>query len=46
MMKSSMISLKNILVTSVGERLKNGRITTDELGLKITSSDLVLPCGL
>ncbi len=38
--------LKNILITSTTKRLSNGKITTDELGLKITNSHLVLPCGI
>ena len=38
--------LKNILITSIGKKLPNGKITTDELGLKITNSHLVLPCGI
>jgi len=37
--------LKNILITSC-EKLKNGKITTDEIGLKITNSHLILPCGV
>lgn len=38
--------LKNILITSVKDKLKNGKISTDEIGLKITNSSLVLPCGV
>ncbi len=38
--------LKNILITSVLEKLNYGKITTDEIGLKITNSKLVLPCGV
>ena len=26
--------------------IKNGKITTDEIGLKITNTDMVLPCGV
>jgi 23S rRNA (cytosine1962-C5)-methyltransferase len=37
--------LKNILITSC-EKLKNGKITTDEIGLRITNSHLILPCGV
>ena len=38
--------LKNVLNTSVGKRLENGKITTDELGIKISSTNMVLPCGV
>ena len=38
--------LKNVLTTSVGKRLPNGKISTDELGIKITSTNMVLPCGV
>lgn len=38
--------LKNILITSTNNRLLNGTITTDEIGLNITNSKLVLPCGI
>lgn len=38
--------LKNILITSTSSKLNKGKITTDELGLPITMSKLVLPCGV
>ena len=38
--------LKNVLTTSVGKRLPTGKISTDELGIKITSTNMVLPCGV
>ena len=38
--------LKNVLTTSVGKRLENGKISTDELGIKISSTNMVLPCGV
>ena len=38
--------LKNILITSTNGRLSDGTITTDEIGLNITNSNLVLPCGI
>ena len=38
--------LKNVLETSTKDKLKNGKITTDEIGLKITESNMVLPCGI
>ena len=38
--------LKNVLNTSVGKRLQNGTISTDEIGLKITKTDMILPCGV
>lgn len=38
--------LKNILITSTKNKLKDGLITTDELGIKITNSNLFLPCGV
>ncbi len=38
--------LKNIITTSVENRLSNGKITTDEIGLKIKESNLILPCGI
>ncbi len=37
--------LNNILYTSSLNKLK-GKIVTDEIGLKITDSNLVLPCGV
>jgi len=37
--------LYNVLSTSKLSEL-NGKITTDEIGLKITKSNLVLPCGI
>ena len=37
--------LKNILDTSFKNRL-DGKITTDEIGLKITQSNMILPCGI
>ncbi|NLY42987.1 MAG: SAM-dependent methyltransferase [Clostridiaceae bacterium] len=36
--------LKNILALTVGERY-GGRISTDEIGLPVSASGLVLPCG-
>lgn len=36
--------LKNILTLSVGEKY-GGKITSDEIGLPISQSGLVLPCG-
>lgn len=38
--------LKNILNTSVARRLEGGRISTDEIGLKISKSNMVLACGV
>lgn len=38
--------LKNILETSVNEKLENGKIQTDEIGLKISSRNMILPCGV
>ncbi len=38
--------LKNILITSTEGKLNGGKITTDEIGLNITSSKLILPCGV
>ncbi len=38
--------LNNILVTSIGKRMTGGHISTGELGLKITNSDLNLACGV
>ena len=38
--------LKNILLTATNERLKNGKISTDEIGLNISASGLILPCGV
>ena len=38
--------LKNVLNTSVGKRLQNGTISTDEIGLKISKTDMILPCGV
>lgn len=37
--------LKNVLTESIKDRL-HGKISTDEIGLKITNSGLVLPCGV
>ena len=37
--------LKNVLTTACENRL-NGKITTDEIGLKITNTNMVLPCGV
>lgn len=37
--------LYNVLKTSSLSKL-NGKIETDEIGLKITSRDLILPCGV
>ena len=38
--------LKNVLNTSIEGKLKNGIITTDEIGLKITNTNMILPCGI
>ena len=38
--------LKNVLNTSIEGKLKNGIVTTDEIGLKITSTNMILPCGV
>ena len=38
--------LKNVLTTSVGQRLKGGKISTDEIGINITKTNMVLPCGV
>ena len=38
--------LENILKTSINGKLEKGIIKTDELGLKITNSDMFLPCGI
>ena len=38
--------LKNVLNTSIEGKLSNGIITTDEIGLNITKSNMVLPCGV
>jgi len=38
--------LKNVLLTSTEGKLSNGKITTDELGLKISSRNIILPCGV
>ena len=38
--------LKNILETSVEEKLKNGKIKTDEIGLQISTRNMILPCGV
>ncbi len=38
--------LKNILETSTKDKLVGGKISTDEIGLKITESSMVLPCGI
>ena len=38
--------LKNILETSTKDKLLGGKISTDEIGLKITESNMVLPCGI
>ena len=37
--------LKNVLTTACENKL-NGKITTDEIGLKITNTNMVLPCGV
>ena len=34
--------LKNVLNTSIGDKLKDGVISTDEIGLNITKSNLLL----
>ena len=38
--------LRNVLQTSVKNRLEGGVITTDEIGLKIKKTDMILPCGV
>ena len=38
--------LKNILETSVEEKLKNGKIKTDEIGLQISTRNMILPYGV
>ena len=38
--------LKNVLQTSVKNKLKNGIIKTDEIGIKISSRNMTLPCGV
>ena len=37
--------LKNVLTTAFEGKLK-GKITTDEIGLSITKTNMVLPCGV
>ncbi len=37
--------LKNVLLTACENKL-SGKITTDEIGLKITSTNMILPCGV
>ena len=39
------VILNNILTTAF-ENKRNGKITTDELGIKITSTNMTLPCGI
>ncbi len=38
-------TLKNLLITTVLKKYP-GKITADEIGLKIKNSDLILPCGI
>ena len=38
--------LKNVLITSTKNKLKNGYISTDEIGLNISKTKLILPCGV
>ena len=38
--------LKNVLTTSIENKLEGGKITTDEIGLNISSTKMVLPCGI
>ena len=42
----SPIVLENILKKTIGEKYLNGMISSDEIGLPITSENLILPCGL
>jgi 23S rRNA (cytosine1962-C5)-methyltransferase len=41
----SSIALENILEISISDKFE-GKVTSGELGLKMSSRDLVLPCGL
>ncbi|NLC48026.1 MAG: SAM-dependent methyltransferase [Tenericutes bacterium] len=38
--------LENVLTTSIKDKLTNGIVKTEELGLSITSSKMFLPCGV
>ena len=38
--------LENILKTSIYKKYNKGKITANEIGLKITEKDLLLPCGI
>lgn len=40
------VILENILKTSIYKKYNKGKITTEEIGLKITEKDLYLPCGI
>ena len=38
--------LENIMNTSIENKLFNGKVTTDEIGLKISNTNMYLPCGI
>ena len=38
-------SLNYMVNSCVGSKLKNGNIYTEEIGLKVTKRDIILPCG-
>ena len=40
------VILQNIINTSIEGKLKDGVVSTDEIGLKITKSNMILPCGV
>ena len=42
----SAIVLENILKTTILKKYPNGVVSTGEVGLPITTNDLVLPCGI
>ena len=41
----SKISLENLLLTTINKKYK-GKVSSEEIGLKITSNNLILPCGI
>ena len=38
--------ITKIINTSIDGKLKDGVVSTDEIGLKITKSNMILPCGV
>mgnify|MGYP005806016045 CR=1 FL=1 len=41
----SKTSLENLLLTTINKKYK-GTVSSDEIGLKITANNLILPCGI